>query len=1107
MSKLTLTPGPSVYQAQQTMNITPKDDVKRITYTDDGISPTLSKYIAYDDLIPPNPFLAAVEDGRGRVLFDGGFPKWYNRHSKDAWTSFGDMNGQCKYLANAISYLANPEKVAAGNRKILFLGDTISGENYNLRDGSSSDFDQTIETVCSIMGWEPTIRDRSNFSVDALDLDHSFLNQFCCVIYFASKKASSVPRVTGFEEELHGQFPNTVRIHHAFKEGDYAYAYDEHYNRLYHSSLNDLSNWTVVSETQLVDIQGYHVHDGRHYLHGYNSSIDEYQVISIDLTTGGITTLFSDIIAHVGYWHSMAGTGQYLCFYPDGSGGTLYTYDLNNNTWSNTTPTINHNADLDDIRGYIENSGNFHIYKDNDRYGYSVTYNIWYNWPNQFTNTVVDGFTTLFLVDATITVGEINGNPGMRVKTRTADFQDYEELIFQAGYNLIQKQSALIEHDGHLYQIGGASYSRDIVKFTPILQHPPEHTYKFMTDACISNLVNYRENGNGIFVITDHGNDIADIGSDIPSHGFIVTANYLVKNFGAWFSGNYNRKSVSVGYLRANYGDHPLWANLTDDEKIYAGESESRVFIKEYTYYEANNLPTLSLTEDGYTTYKFLIELIDGTLLNESYTYGLSTAELVRFKNNVSQIITEINTVFNNTDIYFDLIPGALGELSGLIKHNNMVIGEVIHDGIDQTINWYKNKNNIPLHKNDTFVIQITSPLEYIKPIILNRLQPPVTDELSLSRFINKINHYEWFQSGVLTEQYLINALNVIQQPISQDTSLNVKLLKQYINDELELPEQEGLIYETTNTTNSKLINYVPPTMSEVFSIWGVFGIVDTDPELYDGYKDEYYPTIAQAPAADPYDTWELIDNSYILQSANTNYYTGFVSMEKVEYYTHEATFSSGSNPDDDLISLVVAHKYDEANSKNIVLSLGISNGGALNGSLMVFFDGIGYDSGGFSGTSQSTFYASSDHDITYLNPDLDGWRDKKIRVKVTRKGNLVEALATNWNDPDNYNPASKLTVDLSEHADLIPLLGPQSYGYGTRSQTNATYEDIVFQGGLDRSIIINFETRVVYMYKDNQWMNSGLSIQEVYGYPRKVTNPETNKTYLVTKNDVVLLN
>lgn len=84
MANVSLSLPPGYYLSQQTASWLLSADVDYISYTRDGPAPAISKYIAYDTLTPPNPFIAVTQDGNGNVVYDGGFPKFYNANAPEA---------------------------------------------------------------------------------------------------------------------------------------------------------------------------------------------------------------------------------------------------------------------------------------------------------------------------------------------------------------------------------------------------------------------------------------------------------------------------------------------------------------------------------------------------------------------------------------------------------------------------------------------------------------------------------------------------------------------------------------------------------------------------------------------------------------------------------------------------------------------------------------------------------------------------------------------------------------------------------------------------------------------------------------------------------------
>jgi hypothetical protein len=834
---ITLDPPPTIYDAPQDISSYASNNVVEVTYTDNGITPTFSKYLAYDNLCPKNPFIAVVEDGRGNVLFDGGFPKWYNMYCNTNWSVFSSMSASFKYFANALEYIANPKKVAAGNKKILVLGDRSSG-NYIITSTATTSFKTSINKVCSIMGYTPTYKTVANYS-GKLNPTYDELDQYCAVLFFS----------------------------------------------------------------------------------------------------------------------------------------TLAT-------------------------------------------------------------------------------------------TRT-------DLI---------------------------------------------------TPSAILNLVNYREAGNGIFFITDHGQVITSIdrATRPTTNSFFATANQVTVHFGTWFSGNYNRSPVNVGYLRMTYGNHPLWNNLKDTESIHAGGSESRVFITTYDYYSTNNMPKFQLTEPGYTTYKFLIRLVDNTLVSEAFTYGLYVDEIVEFVNSDDTIIENPEpTILNNRYVGIKLIPRELKYLRGVIKYNNKIIGEIINDSLIQQEYWHTaGKSNFYIKSGDVLTIQLIQPFEYVRSFAMLRYQPDVWEIIDLGQFITTINKYEFallnnitsIPSELPNSLLLRNAIDVIrldesvdleQWPKNIDVGKNVRTIKQYISDQIDIPETIGQIYNTTIETNSKLVNYTPPTMKQIFDTWGVFGLVDNATQ---GRHDEYYSSKSLAPNRDPYQTWVYNTTSKaVVQTYNTNYYTGFVSIDKYDNYIHEVTLSAGGNADDDWIGAVIAHTYDPILGRNEILLVGVCQNVGTPGLFSLQHVNIDtFDQNAYVETQQVLDHKT--HDTIYTNPGSTGWKNKRMRIRVVRVGDKISVIATKWNQLQDFVLTSKMSLDLSTNPQLSMFRGPQSYGYWCRSEANSTYSDIHFEGGLNKNLIADVEQNICYIYKNNTWINSGLTVQETFNYPRYITNPDTGQKFYITEHDIQLV-
>lgn len=161
--------------------------VGSVAFSLNGTPPAISEYIAYDTLNPPNPFIAVTQDGRGNVIYDGGFPKFYNSSNtaNNSATSFAGLNPAGKYLYNALNFCANPIKVLQGNRKVLLVGDAIDGQNYAVKSTTGNGFRNALTKIVEVAGYDLTIKDRGDWN-NSIDADINELDEYCLVILMSS---------------------------------------------------------------------------------------------------------------------------------------------------------------------------------------------------------------------------------------------------------------------------------------------------------------------------------------------------------------------------------------------------------------------------------------------------------------------------------------------------------------------------------------------------------------------------------------------------------------------------------------------------------------------------------------------------------------------------------------------------------------------------------------------------------------------------------------------------------------------------------------------------------------------------------------------------------
>jgi hypothetical protein len=539
MASITPSKAPGVYLDAQEVTFDFSPDIVSVAMTKNSAPPSITKYIAYDTLVPPNPFLAVTEDGRGRVVYDGGFPKFYNGENPSAPASFADLTSAGKYLYNALNWVAHPGKVAAGNKKVLVLGDALGYNNYAVKSTGPNGFNTSVSAICAVAGFTPTFMDLADFAVGKLDIDAVALDQYTCVILFSSA------------------YPN-------------------------------------------------------------------------------------------------------------------------------------------------------------------------------------------------------------------------EPLI---------------------------------------------------TTQAVNNLVLYRENGNGLVLITDHGHDLATI-EDVKrtdAGGFFKTANAIAYNFGSYFTGVYDRTPVNVGFIRQNYGDHPLYAGLADTDSVPAGASESKVVATTAMPVAPGEIGPNSADVNGVNTFNFLASLSDGSTQTFRFQYSIQKDEFV-FMKSVNPATNQVET--NNkayTDILgkmaldIDLDASVLGAIRGLLYKGSIQIGEVYFDNGENKIHWYSGiPEALPVANGENITVVIQTPVVKTVPVSVSRPDISATVSPSLSKAGKvKAARTTFGFAGIA------GAIGKIHEAIR--ASLPDSLKKQklsaagslaFLRDVVQskLPLVEGLtaqIYETTAATQAALSGLV----------------------------------------------------------------------------------------------------------------------------------------------------------------------------------------------------------------------------------------------------------------------------------------------------------
>jgi|GEM_PF-6293791 len=204
--------------------------------------------------------------------------------------------------------------------------------------------------------------------------------------------------------------------------------------------------------------------------------------------------------------------------------------------------------------------------------------------------------------------------------------------------------------------------------------------------------------------------------------------------------------------------------------------------------------------------------------------------------------------------------------------------------------------------------------------------------------------------------------------------------------------------------------------------------------------------------------SWSLVGNE-VRSTINSGSFIGFVSDVKLLNYDHRATLTSTTS-DNDIISLIIAYVEDKSDmvlnnafGLNPATHLGINvtdefipNQHTL--SLLRARLGLGF--------SYIIYYnyGRPDEAVIFNGSSLplntsSNWNSNEVDVRVLREGDLIKCYTTDFSD----FPLGKgtlrfeLAIDLRDDIRTIKFRGPASYGYGARSQANATFKNVTITG------------------------------------------------------------
>lgn len=699
-------------------------NVQSLQFSVNGAPPSISKYVAYDQLVPPNPFIAVTQDGNGNVVYDGGFPKFYNSNAPVAGIN----------ASISMEFRATSVGTPVGTNAYYY--NAFTDKQVTIAIGDKLVYDMMQNSDVAVVGLDGVTDKDPNTNVGRYSL-----------------RDWGLPSTPSIVDQ------NGLRIHPATYLGGRAV------NQWYHREF-DLT--ACAGETFVRWSMAYEGEAAGDFYTRYRD------VYILDKNGAIKAVLFKDKIDLPNSTSTEAGASGYTNL-----SKTLY------DPRSQLTASFKYlyNAILWTANAKKYAAGNRKILIMGDTLA-AANYSV--------KGTLASGFFTSFTrlcaaVGFTPTFVDPSDYPGGLLDTTLATLEQYACVLFMSAGN---------------------------------------GTTQYITDQCIANLVQYRQNGSGIIVITDDGPVFTNISQAYPppavARQFFATANKLVVNFGAYFSGNYDRTPVNVGFLRSTYGDHPLYAGMLDSENIQAGGSESRVQLATFTSITPGQVQPFNIPV-GKTVIQVAATLNTGEVIAYKIEYNVVSFKLtfsdgVVVKDNGQTLDVGVK---NQSLIQAGLAGTMNDAMSGLVYKNGARVGTfsyTLAGGVVQTWDG-AGTGPVKVQNNDEFSVTTTTPLVMTSKVKIGRFQPAIKAKRTLSDIMKTLRDYKPALTDIKRVKTMIEEISTLVPWLGlkhvQNMPINLKLLGEYFNN-------EGVASMVLPNAASKPYNLQarPWAASGTFSFW-----------------------------------------------------------------------------------------------------------------------------------------------------------------------------------------------------------------------------------------------------------------------------------------------
>lgn len=286
-----------------------------------------------------------------------------------------------------------------------------------------------------------------------------------------------------------------------------------------------------------------------------------------------------------------------------------------------------------------------------------------------------------------------------------------------------------------------------------------------------------------------------------------------------------------------------------------------------------------------------------------------------------------------------------------------------------------------------------------------------------------------------------------------------------------------SLLFQTDNDMNWFKSLYQPQGAQEILASW---------PRIE---NISFYANGAAAPAGSVSNWYYDADRDSFVQPDNSGSIQSIVSPVKLTQYIFESTLTS-TNADDDLIGLVAAADVIDGGVNIVYVAV---NAGGLGPRRFCirFADSTNPEAGvEIMGNNILPSHANSGSG--------NGWSGKRVKVRVSRNGNMISAKCSTWNG-SSYLDASELILNLND----LPRNGPQlsnpsRYGFCTQSQAGSTYLGYSIQSAEipDDTLVYSAETNTKWKYSANSWNFVNNSAPNDFSNFDRVINTKTGDIF-----------